>query len=357
MTEGRRPAGRVAPGPLVLTMGEPAGISGEIALMAWRATHAKSAEGPKGAPCPFFMIDDPDRLGDLARTLGLDVPVAAIAAAEEAVAVFERALPVLPLALAAPVRLGHPDPVNAPAVIESIERAVALVGAGEAAALVTNPIHKRVLYGTGFRYPGHTEFLAALAGGAEAPVMMLACPGLRVVPVTVHLPLAKALAALTSEAIVHAGRVTAAALGREFGIETPRLAVAGVNPHAGEHGALGSEETQIVAPAVAALRAEGILVSGPEPADTLFHAEARRRYDAALCMYHDQALIPLKTIDFERGVNITLGLPFVRTSPDHGTALAIAGQGVASPASLIAALEKARRMADARAASVQRALA
>jgi len=354
MSRGRRPAGRPHSGgrpvpPLALTMGEPAGIGGEIALKAWTASSDRDQA--------FFLIDDPERLARLADALGIAAPVAAISSPHEAAAVFARALPVLPLALVEPVRAGQPDPANAPAVLQSIERAVELVRSGQASALVTNPIQKKALYGAGFRYPGHTEFLAALAGSEAPPVMMLACPGLRVVPVTVHLPLARALANLSSDAIVHAGRVTAAALQRDFGITAPRLAVAGVNPHAGEHGALGSEESRIIAPAIAALRAEGIAASGPDPADTLFHATARERYDAALCMYHDQALIPLKTIDFENGVNITLGLPFVRTSPDHGTALGIAGQGLASPASLIAALDTAHSMAAARATAASKALA
>ncbi len=325
--------------PLALTMGEPAGIGAELALLAWRA-----------APCCFFVIDDPTRLSALGERLGLDVPVTAIASPAEAEAVFPRALPVLTQELAVAPEPGRPDPANAAAVTAAIERAVALVRAGEAAAVVTNPIHKQTLYRAGFRHPGHTEFLAELAGTSEAPVMMLACPGLRVVPVTVHLPLAEAAAALTTEAILHAGRVTAAALAADFGIASPRLAVAGLNPHAGEGGALGREETEIIAPAVEALRAEGIAIADPAPADSLFHPAARERYDAALCMYHDQALIPVKTIDFARGVNITLGLPFVRTSPDHGTALDIAGQGRADPQSLIAALETARDMARARAA-------
>ncbi len=351
MTPDRRGDGRADAAPTALTMGEPAGIGGEIALMAWRAAQTDGRGESNDRSGPFFLVDDPQRLTNLAGSLGLEVPVAPISQASEAAAVFDRALPVLPLALPAPVQPGQPNPSNARAVIESIERAVALATAGEAAAVVTNPIHKKALYGAGFPHPGHTEFLAALVGSDQAPVMMLACPGLRVVPVTVHLPLAKALAGLSSDAIVHAGQVTAHALRRDFGVAAPRLAVAGLNPHAGEHGALGNEETQIIAPAVAALRAERIQAFGPEPADTLFHANARARYDAVLCMYHDQALIPLKTIDFERGVNITLGLSIVRTSPDHGTALSIAGQGVANPASLIAALVTARSMARARAAA------
>jgi 4-hydroxythreonine-4-phosphate dehydrogenase len=345
MTPPGRPTRRAAQIPLAVTMGEPAGIGAEITLMAWRAARDRA----EVTPGPFFVVDDPDRLQALSNRLGLDVPVAAIARPDEAAAAFGRALPVIPIALKAPVRTGTPDPANASAVLESIERAVASAQRGDAAAVVTNPIQKKVLYGAGFRHPGHTEFLADLAGAAEPPVMMLVCPGLRVVPVTVHVPLVKALAMLTTDMIVHAGRVTAAALKRDVGVAAPRLAVAAINPHAGEQGALGREEIDIIAPAADALRAEGIAVSGPDPADTMFHAEARSRYDAALCMYHDQALIPLKTIDFIHGVNVTLGLPFVRTSPDHGTALGIAGSGTASPASLIAALETARRMAEARA--------
>jgi 4-hydroxythreonine-4-phosphate dehydrogenase len=252
---------------------------------------------------------------------------------------------------------GQPARENAAAVVDSIKQAVGLVQAGKAAAVVTNPIHKQTLYDGGFRFPGHTEYLADLAGGGITPVMMLACPGLRVVPVTVHLPLARVPAALTTAAIVHAGKITAAALRDDFAIARPRLAVAGLNPHAGEGGALGSEEIDIIAPAIDALRAAGIDVASPAPADTLFHPQARAGFDAALCMYHDQALIPLKTIDFDHGVNITLGLPFVRTSPDHGTAFDIAGTGRASPASLLAAITTASAMATARATAHRRSVA
>jgi 4-hydroxythreonine-4-phosphate dehydrogenase len=323
--------------PLALTMGEPAGIGGEITLQAWLR------RSEDGVP-PFCVLDDPARLERLAASLGWNVPIRAVAGIEAAREAFARALPVLPLGLPRPVTPGRPDPGNASAVIGSIAAAVALVQEGRAGALVTNPIQKEALYAAGFAHPGHTEYLAELAGGA-VPVMMLACPGLRVVPVTIHLALREAVAALRTEAIVAAGRITAAGLARDFAIARPRLAVAGLNPHAGENGTLGREEIEIIAPAVAALRAEGIDIVGPAPADTLFHAAARRRYDAALCMYHDQALIPLKTIDFDRGVNVTLGLPFVRTSPDHGTALDIAGRGAANPASLIAALTLAGEMA------------
>jgi len=323
---------------LALTMGEPAGIGGEIALKAWLARERHRLP-------PFFLIDDPERLAAAGRTLGLEVPVRRIAGPEEAGALFAHALPVLAQPLARTVEPGRPDPENGGAVIAAIRRAVQLALAGRADAVVTNPIHKKSLHQAGFRYPGHTEFLAALSPGAPAPVMMLVVPGLRVVPVTIHLPLASALASLERQAIVHCGRVAAAALVRDFGIAAPTLAVAALNPHAGEAGELGREEIEEIAPAVAELRGSGLSVLGPLPADTLFHPRARARYDAALCMYHDQALIPLKTIDFEHGVNVTLGLPFVRTSPDHGTAFDIAGRGVASPASLIAALTLAGEMA------------
>jgi 4-hydroxythreonine-4-phosphate dehydrogenase len=327
--------------PLALTMGEPAGIGGEITLAAW----TRRADLP-----PFFVIDDPERLQGLAASLGLSVPVRAIADPAESCGLFASALPVLPCPLAAPAAPARPDPANAPAVIQSIRQAVALVQDGQAAAVVTNPINKAVLLAAGFRHPGHTEFLAELAGPGARSVMMLACPELRVVPVTVHVALAAAIAELTSARIVEAGTVTATALRRMFGIPRPRLAVAGLNPHAGEGGAMGREDIEIVEPAVRALRNLGIEVLGPLPADTMFHAAARARYDAALCMYHDQALIPIKTIDFAGGVNVTLGLPFVRTSPDHGTAFDIAGRGIADPASLIAALRLAHQMAERQAA-------
>ncbi|CAO3421341.1 4-hydroxythreonine-4-phosphate dehydrogenase PdxA [Azospirillum endophyticum] len=324
--------------PLALTMGEPAGIGGDITLKAWAARHEA------GLP-PFVVLDDPARLAALAGKLGLAVPVQAVSSPEEATALFDRVLPVLPVGLGVPAVAGKPDPVNGAAVIASIDRAVALVQAGQAAAVVTNPIQKSSLYAAGFRHPGHTEYLAHLAGLSDEPIMMLAAADLRVVPVTIHVSVRDAVDLLTTEAIVHAGRVTAAALARDFGIDRPRLAVAGLNPHAGEGGAMGREEIDLIEPAVAILRADGIDVSGPRPPDTMFHAAARRGYDAALCMYHDQALIPVKTVDFDGGVNITLGLPFVRTSPDHGTALDIAGSGKANATSLIAALKTADRMA------------
>ncbi len=325
------------PAPLALTMGDPAGIGGEIALAAWRVRRG-------GAP--FVMLDDPARLRAMAGALNWDVPVRSVATMEEGAATFATALPVLPLA--APVHgvPGRPDPANAPAILEAIERAVRLARLGEAAGVVTNPIHKASLAAAGFPYPGHTEFLAALTG-TVLPVMMLVSPahGLRVVPVTVHMSLRRAIEMLTTELIVAVARVTAAGLRARFGLDAPRLALAGLNPHAGEEGVMGGEEAAIIAPAIAALRAEGVAASGPYPADSLFTPAARARYDVALGMYHDQALIPIKTLDMAGGVNVTLGLPILRTSPDHGTAFDIAGKGVADPASLLAAIDLAAELA------------
>jgi 4-hydroxythreonine-4-phosphate dehydrogenase len=323
--------------PLAVTMGEPAGIGGEIALKAW-------LRRGEGLP-PFYLIDDPDRLGRLARALGWPVAIRAIDAPDRALSVFAEALPVAPLGASPLGQPGKPAPGDAALVLRAIDTAVADVRDGRAAALVTNPINKDALYRAGFRHPGHTEYLAELAGATEPAVMMLACSELRVVPVTIHLPLRQAVETLSTAAIVHAGRVTDDALRRDFGIAQPVIAVAGLNPHAGEGGGLGREDIDIIAPAIAELRAAGIDVRGPLAADTMFHAAARRGYDAALCMYHDQALIPLKTIDFDGGVNVTLGLPFIRTSPDHGTAFDIAGRGTARPDSLIAALRLAGEMA------------
>ena len=319
--------------PLVVTMGEPAGIGGDIVLQAWQQTHAHGAA--------FFVIDDPARLAALARRLNLSVPIVEIGAPSDAAGRFATALPVLPQSLAKPARPGQLDPANGPAVIESIRRAVAFAMAGDVSAVVTNPIHKKALYDCGFRHPGHTEFLAELTGLTTPSVMMLASATLRVVPVTIHLALRQAIESLRMDSILHCARVTAEALKIDFGIAAPRLAISGLNPHAGEDGAMGREETDIIRPAIAALRDMGLIVAGPLPADTMFHAAARANYDAAICMYHDQALIPLKTLAFDQGVDVTLGLPIVRTSPDHGTALDIAGSGRANPASLIAALAMA----------------
>jgi 4-hydroxythreonine-4-phosphate dehydrogenase len=325
--------------PLALTFGEPAGIGPEIALASWLKRR-------EAALPPFYLLGDPAALARRARRVGLNVPLAEVGATEAA-ATFDRALPVVDIGVSATAEPGRPDASSAPVAITAITRAVADVTAGRAGAVVTNPIAKSVLYAAGFRHPGHTEFLAELAasgGAVPHPVMMLWSETLSVVPVTIHLPLREAIAALTTELIVKTCQITAADLSKRFGLTRPRLALTGLNPHAGEDGALGTEDQNIIAPAVSALRASGLDVRGPLPADTMFHAAARKTYDCAICMYHDQALIPLKTLAFDDGVNVTLGLPFVRTSPDHGTAFDIAGTGRANPSSLIAALKLAARM-------------
>ena len=323
-----------------MTMGDPAGGSIELALRAWLARDAASPT--------FFVLADPTAVIGAARRLGLAVPIAEIAPGEAADA-FTRALPVAPLAARADARPGAPSPEFAAATIESIERAVAAVKSGAARAVVTNPIAKATLYAAGFKFPGHTEFLGALAdrnwGGKAQPVMMIWSPTLAVVPITIHVALKDAPRLLTRDLIVSTARVVAADMTRRFGVARPRLAFAGLNPHAGEGGAMGREEIETIAPAIETLRAEGVDVVGPLPADTMFHAAARARYDVALTMYHDQGLIPAKTLAFDSGVNVTLGLPFVRTAPDHGTAFDIAGKGVASPTSLVAALKLAARLA------------
>ncbi len=326
--------------PLALTMGDPAGIGGELTLKAWLAL--------RGTGLCFIAIDDPVRLELLAKAMGLPISIQTVKDTAEAAALFPTALPVRTVPLSKPPVPGQPSPANAPAVVASIEQATGLALAGQAGAVVTNPINKAALYQAGFAYPGHTEFLAHLTGAHGQQIMMLASPMLRVVPVTVHASLRDSIAMLTTQMIIAASRTTAMALRRDFGIAAPRLAIAGLNPHAGEQGALGAEETTLVQPAIDALRAEGIDVSGPWPPDTMFTKAARARYDVAICMYHDQALIPLKTLDMDHGVNVTLGLPIVRTSPDHGTAFDIAGKGVADPTSLIAALELAGRLAERR---------
>lgn len=329
--------------PLALTMGDPAGIGGELTLRAWQAWR-------RGDGC-FVAVDDPVRLQQLAHDMGLDVPVVTVPTIDAVPATFRDALPVLPIHLAIPARPGRPDGQNAAAVVASIERATDLAARGLADAVVTNPINKAALYDAGFGYPGHTEFLAALTGAVGKQIMMLASPVLRVVPVTVHASLRQSIEMITTDRIVAAARTTEAALRREFGIAKPRLAVAGLNPHAGEQGALGDEEGTIIGPAIDQLRGYGLDISGPWPPDTMFTEIARARYDVAICMYHDQALIPLKTLDMTHGVNVTLGLPIVRTSPDHGTAYDIAGQGIADPSSLIAALDLAAELAARRSAA------
>src|SRR6202171_424634 len=328
--------------PLALTSCEPAGIGPDITIKAW--LHRNELKLPA-----FYLRGDRDLLSDRADRLGLKVRFADIAP-EDACKAFVEALPVVATGHAATARPGQPDHTSADAALASIRHAVADVIAGRAGAVVTNPIAKRVLYRAGFRHPGHTEFLAELAatgGHTPQPVMMLWSPALVVVPVTIHLALRAAIAQLSSELIVATGRIVVADFKTRFGLANPRLAVSGLNPHAGEDGTLGSEDQTIVAPAIEILRGAGIEIRGPLPADTMFHDAARKTYDCAICMYHDQALIPVKTLAFEDAVNVTLGLPFIRTSPDHGTAFDIAGTGRANPSSLIAALRLSARMAAA----------
>jgi 4-hydroxythreonine-4-phosphate dehydrogenase len=325
--------------PLALTSGEPAGIGPDITIKAWlRRAELKLP--------PFYLLGDCDLLRDRAKALGLDVTLAD-SSPEDALATFANALPVVATGSVATARPGQPDDTSADAAISSIRRAVGDVVAGRAGAVVTNPIAKSVLYRAGFRHPGHTEFLAELAatGHTPQPVMMLWSPVLAVVPVTIHVPLRDAITGLSSNLIVTTVRIVVADLKSRFGLAKPRLVLSGLNPHAGEEGTLGTEELSVVAPAIDILRAQGIDVRGPLPADTMFHDAIRKTYDCAICMYHDQALIPIKTLAFDNAVNVTLGLPFIRTSPDHGTAFDIAGTGRANPSSLIAALRLAARMA------------
>jgi 4-hydroxythreonine-4-phosphate dehydrogenase len=323
--------------PLALTMGDPAGIGPELALAAWR-------DRTQGAP--FVLFAAPGLLAAAAKRAGITAPIIETDPAG-ARAAFSNGLPVVPLRNPVEDAPGRPSAANAAATIESIERAVEAVRQGQARAVVTNPIAKGALYEAGFKYPGHTEYLGALAeawGAPAFPVMMIWSETLAVVPVTIHIPLADVAEALTADLIIRTGRIVDRDLRARFGVTRPRLAVAGLNPHAGEGGAMGREEITILGPAIEVLRGEGIDIVGPLPADTMFHPRARARYDVALTMYHDQGLIPVKTLAFDEGVNVTLGLPFVRTSPDHGTAFDIAGKGIANPASLIAALQLADRL-------------
>jgi len=335
--------------PLAVTMGDPAGIGPEITLKAYvrRADRAL----PR-----FAVYGCPKTLAARARLLGLDVAISEVASPREAEAVFADRLPVVSLPVAREARPGHPAAENGMATISAIEQATRAVVVGDAAALVTNPISKSVLYAAGFVHPGHTEFLASLAealvpGRRHHPVMMLASDVLRVVPVTIHIPISAVPKSLTRPLLYETIRTTWRSLKTDFGIAAPRVSVAGLNPHAGEGGSIGREDADLIAPAVQELRREGLTVSGPFSADTLFHEAARKTYDAAVCMYHDQALIPIKTLSFDTGVNVTLGLPFVRTSPDHGTAFNIAAQGTASPESLLCALRMAAEMSERRRAA------
>ena len=329
--------------PLALTLGEPAGIGPDLTIQLWR----RRVELRLPA---FYLIADPEFIRQRARVLGVDVTLSVVTPTQAA-KTFGRALPIVALDASITALPGAPDASSAPTAIASIQRAVADVLAGNAAAVVTNPVAKNVLYRSGFAEPGHTEFLAKLVqeatGKSARPVMMLWSPGLAVVPVTIHLPFKDVVTRLTSDLVVETVRIVARDLTARFGISRPRIAVAGLNPHAGEEGALGEEDGAVVAPAVKQLQAEGIDAIGPLPADSLFHEMARATYDVALCMYHDQALIPIKTLAFDHAVNVTLGLPFVRTSPDHGTAFDIAGTGTADPSSLVAALTLAARLSTA----------
>ena len=330
--------------PIAITIGEPAGIGPDVILQSWLLRDQLK---------PFFVLGDVDLLKERASMMGIQVPVSN-ASPDNAEQVFDNALPVVPLKNPLTSEPGVASSTDGAGVIEAIETAVDHIKTGKVRAMVTAPINKKSLYDAGFSYPGHTEFLASLAegwGGSNSgtiqPVMMLAGPKLRAVPVTIHIPLAEVPSALTTEKIIEIATITAIDLKRRFGIANPRLAVSGLNPHAGEEGAMGSEDRTIIKPAVTALNASGIAAIGPLPADTMFHERARATYDVAICMYHDQALIPAKALDFDHTVNVTLGLPFVRTSPDHGTAFDIAGSGKANPSSMIAAIQMADEMSAA----------
>ncbi len=347
--------GKVEAGlPVVLTMGDPAGIGPDVTLEAYAAREVHGLN-------PFYVIGDADVLRERARLTGFSGRISVVERssrdgaswATDIPGTFSSALPVMHTAMPSPVRAGTPDPANGPAVIASMDRATEDVRQGFASGVVTSPIAKDVLFATGFDYPGHTGYLAELSRRywqmSCHPVMMIAAEEMRVVPVTVHIPLAKVSACLTTDLVVETVRTTARALALDFGIETPKVACTGLNPHGGENGNIGREELEVIVPALDVLRAEGIDVAGPFPADTIFHAEARAPYDAIVAMYHDQALIPIKTLAFDRGVNVTLGLPFVRTSPDHGTAFDIAGSGTANPRSMIEAIKLAHGIAARRA--------
>ncbi|MBC8717759.1 4-hydroxythreonine-4-phosphate dehydrogenase PdxA [Ochrobactrum sp. Marseille-Q0166] len=329
--------------PLAVSIGDPSGIGADVALTAW--LQRKELSLP-----PFLLIADPAQLSARARHLSLNVPIVTLKTPAEAFDFFDAKLPVLPLKNTHKESPGKPLPENAAGVIEAIERAVALTLSGETSAVVTCPIAKKPLYDAGFKHPGHTEFLAELGskhlGRAVIPVMMLAGPELRAVPVTIHIPLADVPRLLTKDDILEVAYITAQELTDRFGIAAPRIAISGLNPHAGEGGALGKEDDAIIRPAVEELQREGINAWGPLPADTMFHATARVTYDVAICMYHDQALIPAKALAFDETVNVTLGLPFIRTSPDHGTAFDIAGKGIARPDSLIASIRLAQELAE-----------
>ena len=318
------------PSPLAVSLGDPAGIGPEVVAKCWDNRSAFDLP-------PFVAIGDPRSIAAV-----WDGPIEIIEDPREADSAFDVGLPLLQLASAQADIPGHPSVAGAHCSLDSLELAVGLARSGSASAVVTGPVGKEQLYGIGFSHPGQTEFVAERCGISSANVaMMLAGPTLRTVPVTTHLPFAQVPERLSAALIESRGRTTLRGLQRHFGIAEPRLAISGLNPHAGEGGMLGREEIELIEPAIAALRAEGWRVTGPHPADTMFHETARAKYDAALCMYHDQALIPLKALHFNDGVNITLGLPIVRTAPDHGTAFDIAGQDSADPRPMAAAIRMA----------------
>ena len=330
--------------PIAVTMGEPAGIGGEITLKTWlrRKEHGT----------PFIAVDNLDRLRKISKKLLIDLPLIKIEDPGMAIDIFEDALPVYPIDLPNPPKLGVLDQANSKSAIKSIKTAFSLAKKGTVSAIVTNPINKKIVYEGGFNHPGHTEYLAALSEIRSEPVMMLACDAFRTVPITTHCSLREALNKLSEESIVSQSLTTAIALKQDFGIANPRLAFAGLNPHAGENGTMGDEEQRIIAPAIKVLKNQGLTVFGPLPPDTMFSRDKRSKYDAAICMYHDQALIPIKTLNFSKAVNITLGLPIIRTSPDHGTALDIAAKGTADESSLIAALGLAANIARIRGSNI-----
>ena len=325
---------------LAVTMGDPAGIGGEIALMAWR--------DHRTALPPFYLLDDPDRLNRLSDAVGIECPIAEIDYAGDTATMFKEALPVMRLSRPVHALPGDDSTADGPMVIEAIDRAIDTAMAGEAAGVTTNPIQKSRLYDAGFTAPGHTEYLGERAGLDAPPVMLLASPNLKVVPVTIHLSLRDAIGALTTEEIVRTLEITINSLKFDYGISHPRIAVSGLNPHAGESGHMGREEIEIIRPAIDRLSNVDAEIRGPLAGDTMFHEAARSTYDVAVCMYHDQALIPMKTLDFDNGVNVSVGLPFVRTSPDHGTAYDIAGTAAANPTSLVSAIRMAAEIAACR---------
>ena len=327
--------------PIAVTMGDPAGIGGEITIKAWIKSHSSGKY-------PFFLIGDPSRIQNTAQQMNVDIPIRAIEKPESANEVFCQALPIIEERVKTDITEGVPNVSVAQTTIRSIDRALESVVSGTASAMVTNPISKSTLYDAGFSYPGQTEYLANKTNTTRPAVMMIATANLRVIPATIHLSLRDAIDSLTTDQLVLCTTTTVRALKQDFGINRPRIAVAGLNPHAGERGFLGREEIEIITPAINELQMAGINVKGPFSSDTLFHQNAREKYDAVICMYHDQALIPSKTIDFFNGVNITLGLPIVRTSPDHGTAMDIAGTNRANPNSLIAAIKVAGQIAATR---------